>query len=190
MSDILGNSENLIEEAIHEVAADFHLSFGELLFTASLLERRPCPDTIHPEANQSLKAAGWHLLTAITKLDHVLVALTATGATPSAKARIQTLPRIISRAIERKILVRLPSAERLVAELPADHSLNDIVSLIKRELIACREALDRIDLNSSGLSMQLHSALSVFTDAMVKGQYVAILRLDRVNARQQQHSST
>jgi hypothetical protein len=88
------------------------------------------------------------------------------------------LPPIIKRAIEDKILTRSPEAERLVAQLPIGPSLIDIIPLLHRELSACLEAVCRVDLHSTGLLWQLHAALSAFANTMVKGQFIAIARLE------------
>jgi hypothetical protein len=167
------------EAILQQVASDFLLSYSEFLNAASLLERRPRPNAIHPDTDRSLTTTRWLLTRAIEELDRIElpVRTAAEDPAPSDRKVIKPLPPIVSRAIEGNILTRWPKAESLLSALPTQYGLTDLVPLMHRELCVCLEAVSRVDVHSKSLLWQLHTALSRFTDAMVKGQFIAIGRL-------------
>lgn len=179
MADIAQDVSKTSETVLRQAASDFLASYSEFLNAASLLERRPQFSAIHPDTDRSLASTKWLLACAIRELDHVLNNSAARASTAPAEPRdARHLPPIVKRAIEDKILARSPEAERLVAQLPIGPSPIDIIPVLHRDLSTCLEAVCRVDLHSAALLWQLHAALSAFGDAMVKGQFIAIARLE------------
>jgi hypothetical protein len=180
MVDSAQGASKASETILQQAASDFLSSYSEFLNAASLLERRPQSKAIHPDTNRSLAASRWLLARAISELGRVL------AVTPAAQENLvaaesrasPTLPSIVARAIGDKILTQWPEAERLLVALPAIHSASDVIPVLQRELSVCEEAVSHVDVHSSALSWQLHTALSAFTDALVKGQYIAIAKLE------------
>lgn len=166
------------EAILQQVASDFLSSYSEFLNAASLIERRPKSNAIHPDTGRSLAATRWLLARAIGGLDRIAPAGKPAAAASPASDRKAALPPVVKRAVEARILTRWPEAERLVAGLPAQYGLTELVPVLRRELSVCLEAVSRVDVQSGSLLWQLHAALSRFTDAMVKGQFVAIGRLE------------
>jgi hypothetical protein len=180
MTDHAHDAGTAKEALLQQVASDFLSSYSEFLNAASLLERRPKSHAIHPDTNRSLTAARWLLTRAIGGLDRIAPPARSAAGHSDRKAT-GSLPPIVTRAIEGKILTRWPDAERLLSDLPAPYGLTDLIPPLRRELSICLAAVSCVDVQSGSLSWQLHAALSKFTDAMVKGQFVAIGRLEEAH---------
>jgi hypothetical protein len=170
---------NAAEAAMQRAAADFLASYSAFLNAASLLERRPSADAFHPNAQTSISIARWHLAVAVREIETIHFGVPPPRRMiPGGAASDAELPGVVTRAIEEKILVKWPGAEEIIQRLPKPVGLQDAVEGLRSALLACRTALDGIDLYSRGRTWQLHSALSVFADTLIKGQYIAIARLD------------
>jgi hypothetical protein len=170
---------NAAEAAMQRAAGEFLASYSAFLSTASLLERRPWADALHPNAETSISIAQWHLAAAIREIDTIRSAGASLSRVAGGTAPKGQLPRVVRRAIEEKILVQWPEAEEIVKSLPEPFDLQDAVGALWSALLACRTALEAINLHSKARTWQLHSALSIFADTLVKGQYIAIARLGR-----------
>jgi hypothetical protein len=170
---------NPAEAAMQRAAADFLASYSAFLTAASLLERRPSADALHPNAQMSISIAQWHLAAAVREIDTVHSSGTPPSRVAGEMSSNTQLPRVVTRAIEEKILVKWPGAEEIVKSLPEPFGLQDAVEAVRSALLECRTALEAINLRSKARTWQLHSALSIFADTLVKGQYIAIARLGR-----------
>jgi hypothetical protein len=179
MTDYAHDADKAKEAILQQVAADFLSSYSEFLNAASLIEQRPHPGMLHPDTNRSLAATRWLLTRAIEGLDRIEppVRTPAGDPAPSDRKATKSLPPIVSRAIEDKILTRWPEAENLLCALPTQYGSTDLAPLLQQELCVCLEAVSHVDVHSTALLWQLQTALSRFTDAMVKGQFIAIGRL-------------
>ena len=177
MSTRLEEQSTLVGLLIQAAASDFLASFSELLLASSLLERRPNDMAENPDIDKSIGKAKWHLLAAIVIFDHlsgaIEVAAESRGST--GQERRTGVPSLVAEAVRRGLLVDCPPAATLVSKVISAHNLKEVIPAFRSELVSCRDAIDRIDLRSSRVVVQLHTALTAYANSMIKGQHVAYL---------------